>query len=223
VDFNYRRVKMSKFLGKIHYWLFNKIRYSEELENKIEKWALEEGLLSTAEWKSEIVSRFGPTTGEEPLEKIIDQSNIHGWLQDKITRTESRMAAWITNILVESREYKKQLIDIFSKDGYEKGTAAKNIYEVNSPMDVYKLINDYILEGMPCDAVDRPLVNAENKYSWISTVCIHGSNWEVVGGDVQHFYDLREAWLVSFVKALDKDYSFNVEYNEGSRINIISK
>ena len=71
---------MSRYLGKIHYWLFNKIRYSEELENKIEKWAYEEGLLEAADWKSDIISKFGPTTGDEPLEKIIDESNIHGWL-----------------------------------------------------------------------------------------------------------------------------------------------
>jgi hypothetical protein len=214
---------MSAFLGKIHYWLFNKIRYSEELENKIEKWAFNEGLLSAAEWKSDIISKFGPTTGEAPLEDLIDQSNIHGWLQDKITRTESRMAAWVTKILQENRDYKAALADIFSKDGDEKGIAAKDEYEVNSPMDAYKVINDFILEGMPCDAVDRPLVKEENKYSWLSSVCIHSSNWEVVGGDVQHFYDLRREWLAAFVKALGKDYIYEVEYNNGTRINTISK
>lgn len=214
---------MSAFLGKIHYWLFNKIRYSEELENKIEKWAFNEGLLSAAEWKSDIISKFGPTTGKEPLENSIDQSNIHGWLQDKITRSESRLAAWVTNILQENREYKAQLIDIFSKDGYEKGNGAKEQYEINSPMEVYKVINDFILEGMPCDAVDRPIVKEEDKFTWLSTVCIHSSNWEVVGGDVKHFYDLRQEWLTSFVKALDKGYNYSVEYKEGIRINTISK
>ncbi|WP_139904692.1 hypothetical protein [Clostridium thermarum] len=214
---------MSAYLGKIHYWLFNKIRYSEELEHKIERWAFEEGLISAAEWKSEILAEFGPTTGSEPLENIIDQTDIHGWLQDKINRSESRIAAWITNILTLSRDYKKQLIDIFSSDGFEKGTGAKDIYEINSPFDAYKVINDYILEGMPCDSVDRPLVKEDDKYSWMSTVCIHSPNWQIVGGDIQHFYDLRKEWLASFIKALDKGYSFNVEYIEGTRINTISK
>lgn len=214
---------MSAFLGRIHYWLFNKIRYSEELESKIEKWAFNEGILSAAEWKSDILSRFGPTTGSEALENLIDQSNIHGWLQEKITNTEARTAAWITNILQEKRDYKDDLAKIFSSDGEDKGTAAKDEYEINSPMDVYKVINDFILEGMPCDSVDRPLEKDENKYTWLSTVCIHSSNWEAVGGDVQHFYDLRKEWLTSFVKALDKGYVYNVEYNNGTRINTVSK
>ena len=57
---------MSRYLGKIHFWLFDKIRYSEELENKIEKWTFEEGLLKAVDWKSDIISKFGPATGEKP-------------------------------------------------------------------------------------------------------------------------------------------------------------
>ncbi|NLP27907.1 MAG: hypothetical protein GX370_03925 [Clostridia bacterium] len=212
---------MSRYLGKIHFWLFDKIRYSEELENKIEKWTFEEGLLKAVDWKSDIISKFGPATGEKPLEEIIDESNIHGWLQDKITRTESRMAAWITNILSEKTEYKKKLEEIFRQDGEEKGKEANEKYNVSSPKLAYKVINDYILEGMPCDSVDRVMEDEDKKFVWLSTVCIHSDNWKAAGGNVQHFYDLRQVWLESFLSQLGSGYNFSVQYMEGTRLNTI--
>lgn len=213
---------MSRYLGKIHYWLFNKIRYSEELENKIEKWAYEEGLLEAADWKSDIISKFGPTTGDEPLEKIIDESNIHGWLQDKISRTESRMAAWITNILSKKVEYIKSLEEIFKEDGEEKGKKANESYEVSSAQEAYKVINDYILEGMPCDAVDQVIEEGKDKFIWLSRQCIHSDNWKAVGGNVQHFYDLRQVWLESFLSQLGDGYNFSSKYMDGARLNTIT-
>ena len=33
-----------------------------------------------------------------PLEEMIDTTNIHGWLQEKINSAEGRMAAWTTKI-----------------------------------------------------------------------------------------------------------------------------
>lgn len=213
---------MSKYLGKIHYWLFNKIRYSEEIECKIEKWAFKEGLLEAVDWKSDIISKFGPTTGEEPLEKIIDESNIHGWLQDKISRTESRVAAWVTNILSVKIEYKINLEEIFKEDGKEKGLTANEIYHVSSAQQAYKVINDFILEGMPCDAVDRVIEDEDGKFLWLSSTCIHSDNWKAAGGNVQHFYDLREAWLESFLAQLGDGYNFSVKYMEGTRLNTIT-
>ncbi|NLZ48055.1 MAG: hypothetical protein GX895_04575 [Clostridiales bacterium] len=213
---------MSKYLGKIHYWLFNKIKYSEELENKIEKFAFEEGLLEAAHWKSDIISKFGPTTGQEPLEAIINESNIHGWLQDKICRTESRMASWITNILSVKIEYKKNLEQIFREDGEEKGKKANEIYQLSSANQAYRVINDFILEGMPCDAVDRVIEDGEDRIAWISTQCIHSDNWKIVGGNVQHFYDLRQAWLESFLSVLGDGYNFSVQYMDGTRLNTIT-
>lgn len=51
------------------------------------------------------------------MEEIIDTSNIHGWLQSKIHSAEVRQAAWVTAILKEKKEYKKDLIDIFKSQG----------------------------------------------------------------------------------------------------------
>ena len=83
---------MSLFLGKIHFWLFNKVLWFEGLEDEIIKLAQEEGLNVEA-LSAEINAKYGQKTENKNLEEIIDTSNIHGWLQNKIHSAEGRMAA----------------------------------------------------------------------------------------------------------------------------------
>ena len=49
---------MSLFLGKIHYWLFNKILWFENLEEEIIKFAQENGL-DVDSIRGEIESKYG--------------------------------------------------------------------------------------------------------------------------------------------------------------------
>lgn len=74
---------MSLFLGKIHFWLFNKVLWFEGLEDEIIKLAQEEGL-NVKKLSVEINNKYGQKTENKNLEEIIDTSNIHGWLQNKI-------------------------------------------------------------------------------------------------------------------------------------------
>ena len=69
---------MSLFLGKIHFWLFNKVLWFEGLEDEIIKLAQEEGLNVEA-LSAEINAKYGQKTENKNLEEIIDTSNIHGW------------------------------------------------------------------------------------------------------------------------------------------------
>ena len=71
---------MSLFLGKIHYWLFNKIQWFEGLEREVIALA-EKSSLDVETLKKEITAKYGEMTPNKPLEEMIDTSNIHGWLQ----------------------------------------------------------------------------------------------------------------------------------------------
>ena len=81
---------MSLFLGKIHFWLFEKIKWFE---------GLIKGTLALAKANSididklvkEANERFGEKLKDEPLDKLIDESNIHGWLQEAINSAEGRV------------------------------------------------------------------------------------------------------------------------------------
>ena len=62
---------MSLFLGKIHYWLFNKVLWFEGLEEEIINLAQEEGLDVNTLGK-EIKDKYGKRTENKNLEEIID-------------------------------------------------------------------------------------------------------------------------------------------------------
>ena len=62
---------MSLFLGKIHFWLFDKIKWFENLEEEVLKIAKERNM-PVEEWVSYANLNFGEKTPNKPLDEIID-------------------------------------------------------------------------------------------------------------------------------------------------------
>ncbi|SHE99082.1 hypothetical protein [Alkalibacter saccharofermentans] len=196
---------MSLFLGKIHYWLYNKINWFESLELDILAYATKKGMPAEG-WSEEIYTAYGYPTGNRPLEEIIDTGNIHGWLQYKIQRAEGRHAAFITKILDSDPSSMAELKDVFAKQGH---SAASSLHiKTDSPEGAFNALNDFLLEGMPCDRVNEVLASDDNELTWESTLCLHESHWENVGGDVANFYKLRDEWIMAFVETLSDDLTF---------------
>lgn len=206
---------MSLFLGKIHHWLYNKILWHEEAENEIIKLAQLQGE-DMDPLVDKINREFGMPTLGKPLEEVIDTSNIHGWLQQKIESAELRQAALVTELLKRRAEYRATVNDIYIRQG-EK---AAREYQGNceSPEDIFNAINEFILEGMPCDRVSTVVENTDHAYSWKTTVCLHQPYWSRVGGDVQNFYDLRTAWIKAFVETISDRYTYEKSENGLNRI-----
>ena len=198
---------MSLFLGKIHYWLFNKITWFENLEEDIISLAKEEGL-DIEVINNKIISKLGEKTPNLPLEDIIDTSNIHGWLQERITSAESRVASWITIILEKNSDISK-LENLFIKQGKNaaKEVLSKEIKEFNA-IDIFNSMNDYILDGMPCDRVNEVIDSSEESIMWKRRVCVHKNIWENEGILVDVFYELREHWINAFVNTMNNDYEY---------------
>ena len=199
---------MSLFLGKIHYWLFNKIVWFEDLEEEIINLAKNEGLdIDTL--AKEINNKYGERLPKLPLEDMIDTSNIHGWLQDKIHSAEYRLATWTVKIL-EKENGREKLEDLYIKQGLK---AANEIIqsgrELDNAVDIYNAVNDYILDGMPCDRVNDVLLQEENKVLWKRRLCVHKNLWDAVGGDVNLFYSLRDLWISSFVNKVNSNYKYS--------------
>ncbi len=208
---------MSLFLGKIHFWLYNKVLWTEKIEEDILNWARDKGL-PAEKWFRENSEQYGASMGREPLEKIIDTSNIHGWLQDRIESAELRQAALVTEILTEDMSYKAELLELFKKQGE---AAAKEYGEKpEAPEGIFNALNDYILEGMPCDRVNEVVSSGETEFVWRTTTCLHTQYWDRVKGDISHFYDLRKVWVTSFVSSINEAYQYTTN-SEG--IHKISK
>lgn len=186
---------MSAFLGPIHYWLFNKIRLQQDLV---------EALLKTGEEKtknSEIreccYEKYGRPV-EGPLEELIDTGNIHGWLQGRIHEVEGRLAYCTTVLLKKGILTLEEMGNLFEQNG----NAVYNQLEqkISSAEALYKVIFDYLLEGMPCDRINVVLEADESHVIWETTRCIHESYWGEVEGDVASYYALRAAWLKGFLR-----------------------
>lgn len=196
---------MSLFLGQIHYWLYNKILWAERAEKEIIQWAKSQGL-PAEQWAQQNIVRYGAPTGNRPLEEIIDTSNIHGWLQERIESVELRQAAQVTEILEENPDFLKALTGIFEKQG--KAAALEYGAVPDSPEGMFNALHDFILEGMPCDRVNEAISRDDNEFVWQTTACLHRPYWEQVTGDVRNFYALREAWVREFVETLNPAFYY---------------
>ena len=114
---------MSAFLGPIHFWLYNKIRFQEDLIDALCARAVSEG------WITEEDTQKFISTDRRELQDAIDESNIHGWLQGRIHDGEGRYAALVTTLL-DGNENRLQIL----KDvAFQTGKAKRTEVPTNAP------------------------------------------------------------------------------------------
>lgn len=198
---------MSLFLGKIHYWLFNKVLWFEGLEGEIIKLAKDKGI-DVEKLEAEINSKYGVKTPNKNLEDMIDTSNIHGWLQGKIHSAEGRMAVWTKVILENNQDYILDMRKVYENQGVNAANEAKESLENINAETIFNSMNDYILDGMPCDRVNEVIDSSEESIMWKRRVCVHKNIWENEGILVDVFYELREHWINAFVNTMNNDYEY---------------
>lgn len=205
---------MSAFLGKIHYWLYNKITLQEKLIGEISALAQRKGF-EIDPLIQDSYAKFGaPVTGE--LENEIEHSNIHGWLQEQIIGVESRLAYLATELINMKVVSQEEIANLFFADGEERGREQAGFS--GSPEQCFQLIFDYMLEGMPCDRVNQIVSNTEEEMVWETTRDLHQPYWDNVGGDIENYYVFRNRWVEGFLSQSEFNYQRS---NEG--INIISR
>lgn len=202
---------MSRFLAPIHFWLFNKIKYHEELEkeliNAFEKVYGDE----IKEIEAKNIEKYGERLPDESLENIIDTNNIHGWLQGKINVAETRQAAILADLF---GKYQDSGIDlaksVYEENGKKLGEDAKSKYDLTTPKDIYNALNNYLLNGMPCDNVEAVDVIDENYMKYSQSKCLHIEYWKTAGVDPATMYDLRAIWTSAFVSSANPDFVYQV-------------
>lgn len=206
---------MSKFLAPIHFWLFNKIEIHEDLEKD-----LEEGF--KAKYGDDItkiiesnIEKYGDRIPDEKLDDIIDQNNIHGWLQETIVKAETRQASILADLI---KEYGDEAVDLASsihKDHAAKNASiAKATRTVDTAEDIYKTINDYLLDGMPCDSAGNVRKSEADFLEASSDNCLHIGYWNTAGLDADTMYDLRKEWTKTFVNELNPNFIYNVDMDK---------
>lgn len=209
--------ELSRFLAPIHYWLFNKVKYHEDLEEQIVSSFREKYGDDVLEMQKNSAEKYGEKTLDQDLENMIDLQNIHGWLQKKIGEAELRQADIIARLIEKYREDALSLLEqVHRETGAKYGALAKEQSggaEV-SPEQIYKTLNDYILDGMPCDNVRQVVSSDETLLSYVQVQCLHLPYWSEVGLDEDIMYSLRTAWVESFVSAFSPSHSYRFSREE---------
>lgn len=207
---------MSKFLAPIHTWLFNKIKLYEDLETNLVKTYEDKYGMEVTNLYKDITEKYGNPLSDRPIEELIDPSNIHGWLQNKISMAETRQAAFITEILnIYNNEALDTALNLYAEQGTKYGKYEKENSTILSAEEFYTRLNNYIIEGMPCDRVTSVTISSEDKVQWETERCLHKNYWETVGGDINIFYKLRETWIRAFVENIDSSFTYKIVYNNG--------
>ena len=196
---------MSLYLGKIHYWLYNKILWFEGLEEEIIKIAKQEKLDINKLLKN-ANEHFGEKLPNNPLEEIIDTNNIHGWLQERIHSAEGRMAYWIRLILDKDKNSISKIEKVYIDQGLKAGKEClSQEIDLLNAKNIYNKINDYILDGMPCDRVNEIIESNEDIVSWKRRICVHKDIWH---DEVELFYQLRSLWIKSFINTVNNEFKY---------------
>ena len=209
---------MSAFLAPIHTWVFNKILLAEELESNLKKAYIDKYGDNAKYVIEKLISYGSPIDTTQNIEDIIDVSNIHGWLQDKISKVETRMAYIVTQMIRKNEKEAENIArECFIEQGKSVGETSRAKEMPGSPEEVFNALNNYLLEGMPCDRVTRPIKSEYDIFEWETISCIHKSYWETVEGDVNIFYNLRHEWIKAFVENSNEKYTYN--FNKGLEYN----
>lgn len=177
---------MSAFLGPIHFWLYNKIQFQEKLIDELVRFAKEQG------WSAEDLAAKYCSKDRRKLDEVIDESNIHGWLQSRIHDAEGRYAALVLELAGNDADRLAKLKDA----AYQFG-ASQKLTAATAP-EAFHQLDDLLLDGMPCDQVNRVCGSDENQVVWERTLDIHSSYWQ---GQGQIYYELRQALVNGLLAA----------------------
>lgn len=202
---------MSAFLGHIHYWLYHKISRVVEREQLLYQKAEEMCGATAEELQTQVWQIYGAPVEDKKLEDLIDHNNIHGWLQRQITIAETRESAFIKELADTCGETAHSLAQsAFAEHGKSCGEHAKaqGKYETQVASGIYQALNDYILNGMPCDQGDTITVNQADQIVWEGKDCLQEKNWAKAGVDKNLMKELYQKWTLGFVTALNPAFSY---------------
>lgn len=203
---------MSAFLGPIHYWLYNKITLQDNMAEAIlelnENNNYVKGLRQETDAECDVIEK-------KPLEEMIDETNIHGWLQHKVNIVERRLAFAVTKILQADATAYEKIERVIYNLGIQMYDESKDSFE--SAKQVYQKLNDMLLDGMPCDHVNEMVSASSDEVVYQRTMCIHETYWSEVNGSIEIYYALRSQFIAGYLK--DSFFSFTADADGNYHIN----
>ncbi|NMB09709.1 MAG: hypothetical protein GX982_03335 [Tissierellia bacterium] len=176
---------MSKTLGFIHYIMFDKIRFQDSITDLLIKFAEDNNI--------EIIRQKVDSQGEieeGKLEDIIDDKNIHQWIQKRVIIVEKRFMKSVETIMDKDIDLKKDILKLIYEKGLKDG---EEIEKDITPKEIYGYISSKFLDGMPCDRAIA--IEEEKEDSLIYTVeeDLHTIYWPE---NIKNIYwDIRDEYI----------------------------
>lgn len=179
---------MSAFLGPIHFWLYNKIQFQESLIDELVRVATAQG------WSDEDLADTYCSKDRRKLDEVIDEANIHGWLQSRIHDAEGRYAALVLDVAGNQEDR----LTALKKAAYDFG-ANQHLSAATAP-EAFHRLDDLLLDGMPCDQVNRVRESDDNRIAWDRTMDLHSDFWQ---GRGNLYYALRQSLVEGILAGTD--------------------
>ena len=211
---------MSRFLGPIHHWLFSKVKLHEDLEQDIIQASKENFGDKVNNIISINVDKYGDFLPNKPLEDMIDTDNIHGWLQKRISISEIREAGILKDLFDAYGEEAINVVKtVYKEHGTACGKTATERGSLETAEDIYKTINNFLLNGMPCDNANNIVVSTDSLVEYKQVTCLHIGYWNEAGVNADTMYALRDIWTKAFITATNPEFKFesNSEIIGGSK------
>lgn len=130
-----------------------------------------------------------------PLEKVIDENNIHGWLQACITDAETRYADLVGTVLLQDEKRISKLCSA----AYEFGEQNALPSDTNA-QKAYEEFENFFVNGMPCDRVNMVIKEENGELTWEQTCDIHEPYWIPFGG-TGNYYIIRKSVMDGMLSA----------------------
>lgn len=217
---------MSAFIGPVHYWLYEKIRLISQREEYIYEKAAAMCGSTAEELREQVWQTYGRPLPDSDLSELIDHTNIHGWLQRQINIAESREAAFIKELLDMCGDTAAGLIEqAFAEHGKMCGekAKAKGKYDAGTAPGIYKALNDYYLNGMPCDQADMVVVSEADSLIWETGACLQEPNWKRAGADDKTMARYYQIWLSKFVEEINPAFAFRQAIPDQPKEGIVNR
>lgn len=175
---------MSAFLGPIHYIMYEKIQNTEALTQEI---------LRAAGESETALAAHCPPPARGDLQKIIDTTNIHGWLSREVSAAETRLGLAAAALTEDKPTQRKVLLEIGKEQGSRAGESLPAAAGCGA---LYRGMSSFWLDGMPCDGGVSVQSEDEDQALWSLSPAVHAPFIP----DLSLYFDLRAAWMEGFTE-----------------------
>lgn len=205
---------MSLTLGPIHYLMFDKIKLVNQRRLAIRDAFVRKYGKDAEDAAKEAEKAYDYKLEDKPLDELIGDESIHGWLQDKVSRVELAESALISALWKKYKDDAGVLaLDASYQFGYSYGGKLSKDYpaKVDTPDAIQDVIWSYYLDGMPCDQ-EEGLFDAKDKTLFMRhTYCLHNSYWEQTKAPAALMCRIYASFLEGLLKGLNSSISFKRE------------